>query len=139
MMILIFVRQIPQRIPDIHITYNYLYIVLTHCYVVRSHDIYQTLLYIQICYILLVYSDVTKQRLHAMQSLYDHADVITTVTFLLTWVIMLLTERDQAAATLMKKYHGIPLFTVVYHGCTMIVPWYFFHKGQDHNSRLHVS
>ena len=23
-------------------------------------------------------------------------------------------------------YHGVPLFTVVYHGCTMAVPWYFF-------------
>ena len=28
-----------------------------------------------------------------------------------------------------KLHHGIPLFTVVYHGCTMVVPWYFSIRG----------
>ena len=25
-------------------------------------------------------------------------------------------------------YHGIPLFSVVYHVCTMVVPWYFLRR-----------
>ena len=40
------------------------------------------------------------------------------------------TSRYHGTVTL---YHGIPLFTVVYHGCAMVVPWYFFHKG-PHNT-----
>ena len=32
------------------------------------------------------------------------------------------TRKYQGTVTM---YHGIPLFTVIYHGCTMVVPWYF--------------
>ena len=50
------------------------------------------------------------------------------------------TRMYHGAVTL---YHGIPLFTVVYHGCTMVVPWYFFirvhtHTCTDHKYNMHI-